>query len=253
MPYSVKSPQETADQLEKLIKSGERFAFVRFGDGEILLMDGWKGKERQHFNSPELQKEMQEAFSVADENFMMAMTGEREEDDTLIESPAYRGLFGRFDPKHNKTVDDLIEKYKKRDTYWTVNTLPYLAVYRPTRFVQLMKALKNKKVAFVGPRHLMLNSNIKKAYNVSTWISAPAKQAYYELDHIEKNVRSVDADIVLIALGCASNILQKRLWKDYKASTIDTGSISDALAGNFQKRGWMMPAIKEIQHVCKML
>ena len=67
----TKSTFDTLSFLEYKLNSNEKVFFLRFGDGEVFDMMG--KNRRNQVNSPELIKEMKEAFSIQSENYIKAL------------------------------------------------------------------------------------------------------------------------------------------------------------------------------------
>jgi len=227
---------ETLDAI--ISRIDKKFAYLRYGDGELLCMDGWPGRKDYQLNSPELQRELRESIIDDPDYLISSMAGIKNE-------PGMKpGLFARFeyDNKLQKILADITDK---REFYSPI-ALHYLLVFYPDKFKNLIDELKNKKVGFVG------NSDMKgmvKILGAKEFICVPKIQAYQKINKYYPKILEMakNVDIICLSAGIAATVIQKRLWIQSKVSTIDLGSVSDALLKkNITNKAWINIAKVEI-------
>lgn len=245
----IKKTWDTFADIKKNFEK-ERFVFIRYGDGDMLLMAGWEGKEKNQFNTPQLKKELIEGFHIPDPEYMIGIQigiG-REPDDTLRESDAYVGILGGWLAGHEKKLKKILDKYSQRNLYFTATTLQYLAVYHQSEFVKFVEEyIRPKDVLFVGGKHL---KDIGWFFGTNKFISTPSQQAYEKIDDIYNQI--TEHEITLLSAGHTSRIIAKRMWKDgFKSKIIDIGSLADGLLG-IECRSWIEAAKNQLQQCPKI-
>ena len=230
--FNVYPCERAADDLIKKLSGTKRFTFGRFGDGEIMAIDGWKGKWKNHYVKPELMREMTEAFCIKDPEYMIAIQSGYEEEKGMRE-----GVFSRF--ANDERLGEIIEEYGKRNKYYNAAALHYLNVFNHKKAKELHKAiLKKKKILIVGGKHL---KPARKMFNNADFAETPCRQSYYTLDDYYDEIvkKASKADLVLLGAGLCTNVIQKRLWLDkVDTQTIDIGSSFDAILG-YKSRTWI--------------
>lgn len=231
----VKSTQETIDILNNKIDTEKRFAYLKFGDGEIQMMEGWEGYKLNHLNSDELQAELLEAFKIEDDNYLISIGCGAKNEEGME-----KGIFARFE--NDKDLQSAIKANSDREVYLNADSLSYLALFKQKIFTPFWDKVRSKKVMVVGGKHL---KEIKSDYYVQT----PSTQAYSEIDkfypEIIKNIN--DVDIILFGVGVCSTVIQKRLWQEqHQVITLDIGSLFDGMLG-IKSRTWISKKFNELQ------
>ena len=210
---------------EIIIRLGTRFAYTRFGDGELLMMEDFKGQQYTQYASPELKKEIIESFKIDDKNFLIGNIA-----NMPIERKAEKGLFMPF--PNNDDLFRITNKYYKDKTFYNPIAFHYIYVFEEMFYNYILECMSKYKVAFVGGGHL---TPIKQRLGISDFVVTPSEQCYSTIEEWYPKVEKVAKrnDIVLLALASVSNVVQKRLWKSgIKVGTIDFGSVANAMVNN---------------------
>lgn len=235
--YEHKTTFETIEVIFDNL--GEKFAYTRFGDGELLMMEDFDGREITQYNSPEFKRELKEAFTINNDKYLIACSAGMEN-----EKGMKKGLFARFD--NDDELQDIVKKYYyyKKDFYNPI-ALDYLLVFYQNILKQLFNKLSEYKLAFVGGKHLF---EIDNYLPIKEYIEIPSKQAYDTIDKWYSKIKKISkkVDIILISAGPTAQIIQKRLWREENVATIDIGSLSEALTGENVTHTWIKMAEDEI-------
>lgn len=235
--------KETLDTILHLIKTQQKGMYLRFGDGDVNLATG-KGDMLQKSN-PRLQQEMREALSINGPGVLKSL---------CLQCAKFGGyeegmIAGKFLSNY-QISHDMLRKVKPlwgadiTDIY-AVTALHYLATdhtQEAIRFLQLLK--RSNCTVFVGNRNIPHAIRESLFGSQCAFVSAPPEQSYNQIDRIERLVLhklsdSSEYQVVIVAMGCAGRVLQKRLWQ--KADNLfifDFGSLMDALCG-WDTRAWM--------------
>lgn len=229
----IKSTFETLSYLESRLKSNRKVFFLRFGDGEVFDMMG--KSRRNQINSPELIKEMKEAFSIQDENYIKALAV-----NMPYEKGMSKGVFANFsfNSELEKVILDFFNDISL--SFFNPITFHYLSVFRSKLIFDFFnKYIRPKKKMFIGST----DQNIaEKLYGkINHYIRVPSKSAYSNINkwwpEIENNCS--DVEIVIVSAGAASKVIAKRLWdKNLDIQLFDFGSIIDAIDGKVT-RTWI--------------
>ena len=229
----TKSTVETFSYLESRLSSGEKVFFLRFGDGEVFDMMG--KSRRNQTNSPELIKEMKEAFSIQDQNYIKAIA---------INMPYEKGMSDgvfanySFNAKLEDFILDLFNDISL--SFFNPITFRYLSVFKPKLVFNFFnKYIRPKKKMFIGSTN---QDTAEKLYGkINHYINIPAKSAYSNIDEwwpeVENNCH--DIEIIIVSAGAATKVVAKRLWnKNLNVQLFDFGSIIDAIDGKVT-RTWI--------------
>ncbi len=229
----TKSTFDTLSYLESKLKSQEKVFFLRFGDGEVFDMMG--KSRRNQINSPELIKEMKEAFSIQDKNYIKALA---------INMPHEKGMSNgvfanySFNEKLESYILDLFNELQL--SFFNPITFHYLSVFRPKLVFDFFnKYVRPKKKMFIGSTN---QNTAEKLYGkIDYYIKVPPKSAYSSIDEWWPNVinNCSDVEIVIVSAGAATKVVAKRLWeKNLNIQLFDFGSIIDAVDGKVT-RTWI--------------
>lgn len=232
------SSLKTIQLIQQTILENKAGAYMRFGDGDLYLLTG-RGELMQEANS-NLAAEMREAITLTGDNIIKGF-------------PINSEIFG-FEPGMrngvHKVSDNEALRYisiinDKIDCSNLVSTvaLHYCACFHKNEFMEFLKVLKSFSPIFVG------NESIK--YEIidtlfgGDFIFAPRKNSYEEINRIEGELinslekKNNQFSIVVVAMGCAGRILQKRIIKKgYNVYLFDFGSLMDAFNGD-DTRDWI--------------
>lgn len=230
----VATVNETANKIKDRMLEEKPVCYVRYGDGDLLLMSG-EERESFHKNSPELQESLIKAFSHKEEGYLVSSVA-----GMTNEGRMRPGLFARHE--WDDKIRDVVEKYRPDEVLDNAIALSYKSVFEVNWFVDfLIKCIHGKKVLFVGGENLCNSALLKNTLNVNTFVSLPMSDAFYALnDKFEEIKRlSQEHDILICAAGMATRVLAHRLWeRKVRIDFIDIGSIADALAG-IETRTWI--------------
>ena len=222
----------------------EKFCFTRFGDGELLMMGGWEGKQLNQFTSEELKNELIESFQIDDPNYLIGdsskLTNEK-----FVEA----GLFKCF-PINDK-LTNISFKYAKTKTFYNFISLHYLFVFFPGMFKAFIKSIQRKKIGIVGSN---IPEQNREFFGAEEFVEVPDFQAYDTIDEWYPKIKKMDAELILFCAGISSNPAQKRLWDETEKSSIDIGSIVNglnlALVPGFKStisRTWIRMSLNELR------
>jgi Glycosyltransferase GT-D fold len=229
----TKSTFDTLSFLEYKLNSNEKVFFLRFGDGEVFDMMG--KSRRNQVNSPELIKEMKEAFSIQSENYIKALA---------INMPHEKGMsngvFANY--SFNAELESFILKFfnELQLSFYNPITFHYLSVFRPKLIYNFFnKYIRPKKKMFIGSTS---KETAEKLYGeIDFYINVPPKSAYSSINEWWPNVLSncSNVEIVIVSAGAATKVVAKRLWeKNLNIQLFDFGSIIDAIDGKVT-RTWI--------------
>lgn len=237
--FEVKATAETLNAVEDRLS--QKFAYTRFGDGEILMMGGWRGKDTAQYNSPDFVRELIEAFEISHPDYLVGLSA-----GMVREENMRPGLFAPFeDEKLTQIVQFFCQK--KRSFYSPV-AFHYTIVFHPDRFIQFLRRVASKRLLFVGG----LEPGIQ---GIQQHVKTPIKQAYDSINEWYPKVENAidKTDIVLLSLGPTAKVVQKRLWK-HNISTIDVGSVMAAIVGDeHDPHTWLRLAKVEIEYFRSLL
>jgi len=225
---------ETCDKLKARFSKREATCFLRFGDGDLILMNGQEN-ESLHDNSPELQKELTEAFTHNEEGYFVSSVAGQ-----INEGRMQKGLFAA--PEYSEQLLEIVNRFRPDETLDNANALGYMSVFEPDWFVDFLRAsVHGRKVLFVGGKDLCTSGLVRRVFNVQTFFPLPMSNAYYEIQNRVDEIKELTKthDMIICAAGMATRVLAKRLWtQGFRTDFIDIGSIADALAG-ITSRSWM--------------
>lgn len=254
LPDALKpaSNAKTIDDLWRRMKAREPTAFLRFGDGEVYLMDDsepelsrfQKTIRRKNNWSPPMSWEMREAWTMRDPAWMVA----------------HNGGVGIF-PPYEDDLETLLQRYPREDAYhascWflgddgpTTAESPGLC-YDPPRFGRFLReCVHGRDVLLITRQESCRCDLIRAALDVQDAVEFPSydkdprdpREAYPRLDEFMPEVlaKAGKAGLVCLGIGITSNILAKRLWQaGVRVDMLDIGSPLDLWYGSQPTRQWM--------------
>ena len=233
---------ETANTIRDRLLAHEPVVYTRFGDGELLLMDGHAGWEQNAAcpmkNSPGLQAELVECFKGDWPGYLIGCAAGQENEGRMR-----RGLFASFEC--NAELVKIVERLAPGRTYANFIALAYQSVFNTDWFIDFLnRCIRPRRVAMLCNETVAASKLVQRLFNVRHFIVIPAAEAYKSIAAIEaETLKAVeDNDVILSAAGPISNVLAVRLCKQGFTAKgkafIDIGSIGDALAGS-SSRGWI--------------
>lgn len=229
----------TCAMIEAKLKDNEPFHYVRFGDGDFVLIAGQAG-ELFHKNSPELQAELREAFLISEEGYEVASVA-----GMVNEKHMRKGLFGRFD--YDEALQGVVNSMRPGESFWNPIALSYKFTFEPEWFIRFAReCVQPKKTLFIGNATACNSDLVQAMFKFDEKIELPARDSYYGLtdDIVSKIVEaSRRVDLIVCAAGMATRVISKRLWlaQERHASFLDIGSLIDCLTGE-GSRTWIRMA-----------
>lgn len=214
----IHSTTHTADTILHKLKNNERCYYVRFGDGDLLLMDGQDRHSEQRW-SAELQQDLIDAFRVDHPDYMVASVAGAENEPGM--KP---GLFGRW---HNDgELQRIQNEHGGGRDHWNAVALHYKYVFDREWMDNLIELFSQKRAVYFG----------------GLWGNIPCKNGYEEYRKKDPSwwlYRCKTAEIIVMAAGPTTKIIAKHLWDiEWKGSVIDIGSLADAMM-NRNTRRWI--------------
>ena len=228
---TTKSTGETYQTLCHLMDTGKKVYYARFGDGDILIMQG-KSQQNHDFH-PKLQEEMMESFELEDPLYLKGLTL-----NYPLENGMDRGFFGLY---HNNDAmhDFLVGKFGiNRDVVYESQWFTqYYSLYKSDNSEEKRKEIIKTDVMMVPQEDIE-----KLVGKVDYYVRTPHKNSYWEIDDWwPKVLENIDkVELVLPASGMSTRVINKRLWKLGKeVHCIDLGSIVDAAGKPRRTRRWL--------------
>ena len=233
----------TLEKIKQIILSQEKGAYMRFGDGDVVLAYG--EHDMMQAANKHLQYEMRDAFSLNNKNILKTLPIHNKELGT------YEA--GMFPGNHEANLEQCINFLKRVKPLWNAEitdvysmvALHYLATVDSDFCIDFLKFIKNQNcVLFVG------NENMPDTIRLLLWgptckhIKTPSKNAFSAIDRIEQECcENIGNDgkykVIIIAMGCSGRVLTKRLWSRLdNVFFFDFGSLLDALCG-WNTRAWI--------------
>ena len=220
MNHKVLSHKESFRIVFGKLKKRAPFWFVRFGDGDHVLMYKKSigkivGGGNQFFVTEKLQEEIIECYNIENENFLVG---------TMLNDFLPHQMM-----KHERKIDhSLLPDLVERKEMLAMSCLFEMFLHDTKRFNGFLTELKRTSTMFVcGYNH----KNISKVYGKGAYVKVPIKNCYATIDQwypeILANIDKVDK--VILSAGFAGKVVAKRLFKaGIKKMVIDVGSLSDA-------------------------
>ena len=232
--YRFVGHYQTLDTVEEYIKSNLPGGYLRFGDGDIYLLNG--NDDSFQMGGLQISLEIEEAFKF--------------QSNTVLKSiPAHSKLFGYNTKSQDKlSLSNLdsamyyyrVKRYFKDEKIYSAVALHYMYLYDWERCISFLKLIKSKNPIFIGSS--AVNKIVIKTLFGTRNVFSPIKNAYDQIDRLERETLELinkPYEIIVIATGCSGRILQKRLLsKNLNIFIYDFGSLIDALSG-ISSRSWM--------------
>ncbi len=221
MNHKVSSHKDSFEIIFTKLKEGEPFSFVRFGDGDHIIMYKSSigqivGGGNKFLVTEELQKELIECYNIQDENFIVG---------TMLNDFLPHQM-GKTEGKINHLkLPNLIE----RKEMLAMSCLFEMFLNDINRFIEFSQELRKTSTMFVCNYN---HENISKVYgDVKIFIEIPVTNCYSNIENWYKKIlENLDkVDKVILSAGFAGRVVAKRLWKsNIKKIVLDVGSLSDA-------------------------
>lgn len=235
----IQTPRQTLQEIEHWIDQRKKGVYLRFGDGDINLLEGLDDLLQASF--PGIKKEMQEAFSLGGEGVFKCLP---------IHSDKYGAQkemdFGlhKSDEKFATRLLLRVFKYFIGQKIYSPVALSHVISFEREYAVHFLRFLKSFPVIFVG------NENVPpeilgKLFGAPVHIKTPAKDAFSQIKRTEEEIEvAIESNkgkylLVVFAMGCSGRVLAKRLFlKGHDIFIFDFGSSLDLFCG-WNTRSWM--------------
>jgi hypothetical protein len=222
----IVSAVDTMQAIVTALREKQRFAYMRFGDGDVLILNG--GSDSHQEISKALMKDHRRAFSLHGSDVMKAL-------------PLHSKKFGadkHMGPGEHMWSDDFASQmllgafeFFVGTKIWSMVAVHYSMVYRPELAKLFFAEIGAHEPIFVGGKQndaLVL----EKLLGSRAIIKTPSRDAYSEIDRIYGEVislvetRGKDFEVIVFSCGMSSRILIDRLHRLGKNLYLfDLGSI----------------------------
>jgi len=228
------SVSDTFDHLFENLKARKKTVFLRFGDGEINLINDRKHRDQN--NSKYLIKELKDTFSLKGKGVIKGLP--IHSDKFGKEAFMEEGVHWRRDKDAVSLLSGCFEYFIGSRIYSSV-PVHYLMVHERGLVLEYFKELKSHNPVFVGGEHNDATI-IEKVVGASEILKVSARHAYKDIDRIEKDLRKIidsrssDFHVVIFSCGVLAKALSKRLWLSNDLGTLylfDLGSVIDVFHG----------------------
>ena len=231
----IVSAVDTMQAIVTALREKQRFAYMRFGDGDVLILNG--GSDSHQEISKALMKDHRRAFSLHGSDVMKAL-------------PLHSKKFGadkHMGPGEHMWSDDFASKmllgafeFFIGGKIWSPVAIHYCMVYRPDFAKLFFAEIGAHEPIFVGGQH---NDSpvIEKLLGSRAIVRTPSKDAYCEIDRIYGEITSLaearnkEFDVIVFSCGMSSRILIDQIHRLGKNLYLfDLGSIVELFRGNSQ-------------------
>lgn len=243
----AKGTGESLKTLTDRLDKSDMVYYTRFGDGEIAMFNG-SGLDTRNINemeaTQEFRDELTESFLIDSEDYLRAVSVNYPRDDGMVD-----GLFAPF--PYN---EELLRAVNNVDTtelegdvriYENPVLFHYLAVFKSAVYTEFLdKYVRPKTKMFVGSQP---KEQMERMFGeIKCHVITPKQNSYSDIEDIWEsikiNVKACKIDMVILATGQTSNIIQKRMWNaGMRVHCIDVGSVVDAIVEE-NSRDWIILA-----------
>ena len=233
----IADTKESIDKLQHALDTYSKVYYVRFGDGETLLMNSdikLTCGNRQE-NSEALRTELRESININDPLYLRAASGSYPLEPGMID-----GLFAPF--KNHEYLDNILNKQidegNRPELFLSHILFHYLGVFNQ----QILRDFINN---YIRPYPKMFIGNCNKTPmehffgKIKVYVKTPTKNSYETIDSWWEEVKNTyeDVKVIILASGQSSRVIAKRLWAiDANVHCIDIGSIVDPVDSQFNTR-----------------
>ena len=213
----------------KNYKKGEKLYYVRFGDGDLIMMypesEGEVIGRANQFNTiKEIQEELYRTWNIQDDKYMVA--------GSLNLSSPFSTDHGV--EMHNK-VTQLINSGKlvERKEFYSHPTFESNFIFKPDKFIEFCNLINGYKKVWVNQ---FWHDNVETILgNIEHHIQTPSTNSYENIDEWYPELLEVidDVDVIILATGFSSRVLASRLWDlGINKIVLDIGSVVDMFIAN---------------------
>jgi hypothetical protein len=236
----IQTPLATIKHCQKLISLGQSGAYMRFGDGDVNLLE-CKNDMLQAGNK-QIAGEMQEAFSLTGEGIVKCLPLHSQKFGTM---PGMQPGIHLAQDEWAENMLSRVYKYFIGEKIYSPVALPYLAVFDSDNALGFLRFLRSQNPIFVGNENVS-PFTIEKLFGNTVHVKTPPQNSFVDIDRIEQETmqnyleRKREYDVIVVAMGCSGRILEKRLLKNQSLNVFlfDFGSLLDAFCG-WNTRAWI--------------
>ena len=213
----------------KNYKKGEKLYYVRFGDGDLIMMypesEGKViGRANQFNTTKEIQNELYRTWNIQDDKYMVAGS-------LNLSSP--------FSTDHgiemHSKVTQLINlgQIIERKEFYSHPTFESNFIFKPDKFIEFCNLINGYKKVWVNQ---FWHDNVETILgNIEHHIQTPSTNSYENIDKWYPELLEVidDVDVIILATGFSSRVLASRLWDlGINKIVLDIGSVVDMFIAN---------------------
>ncbi len=240
----IHSSAETLYKISEIISKKEKGAYLRFGDGDLLLAHGQE--DCCQATTSLLKDEMTEALALNHPNILKCLP---------LHCAELKGLEeGMFEGNHLRSLEDCLLMLNLAEPMWGAEIDE---IYSPTALAHAVTANLNLCIDFLKflkrSQCCLLVGNAEISPYIRNllfgpqcqFVATPSRNAYNEIDRIEQEClaklqQASGYKIIITSMGCSGRALQKRLWNRLDDIFLfDFGSLMDAICG-INTRHWMV-------------
>lgn len=242
--------EASLSKLQHTLDISSKAYFVRFGDGESLLMDGslQQTKGNKQKNSVALRKELNESLNINDPLYLRAASGSYP-----LEPGMIPGLFAPFE--NRAELDRILEEQLGKDVDEFLNPVlfHYLGVFAPKALRMFIdRNIRHEPKMFVGS----CSKEAMKHFfgQIDYYAETPEANSFASINSWWSEIAKQSANVhtIILATGQASRVVAKRLWNMHAdVHCIDIGSIVDPVNGKFDTRTcWKLKGEEVQRYFC---
>ena len=250
------STEETLLRVKEKISNGYGGAYLRFGDGDIVVATG--GSDKLQSASSDLASILREALCADTEAFEFGLPFHLQKWGTAEKGMSY----GEFCSPKGRTYSLLRSVFEIRSqaplkTVVSSSALSYASIHNPSLAISVLKTVKHHAKLVIANENLMhpLKDQI---FGSAHFVRVPSKNPFGEFDRIlEDSVRRLNdmqsTGVVVIAAGVTGRAIVWRLQSLYPESYFfDFGSLLDSIMGA-HSRTWSKRRNVEIEAFVRSL
>ena len=229
MNHKVLSHKDSFDIIFNKLKERKPFSFVRFGDGDHVLMykdsvGATVGGGNRFLVTEKLRSEIIECYNIEDENFLVG---------TMLNDFSEHQM-----SKTNRIIDHsrLPKKLIERKEMLAMSCLFEIFLTDINKFSEFAHEMRKTSTMFIGNYS---HKNIEKIYGKGIYIKVFPTNCYINIDNwYQKILDDIDkVDKIVLSAGFAGRVVAKRLFKaGIKKMVLDVGSLSDAFILHTDRR-----------------
>jgi hypothetical protein len=236
----ISDSYETLNKIRETIEKQLTGAYLRFGDGDVILREG--GNDSIQRGNPKIAEEMKETFSLSGDGIIKCL---HLHSDKFGCMPKMAPIVHKWDDGFAEYMLNCSIKYFENEKIYSPVALHYLGIYDKEFTIDFLRFIRRHKPILVGNQNIPPDV-VYKLFNGPAHIKTPATHSFNEIDRIEYETLQEldnhvnDFQVIVMALGCSGRILSKRILnkEKYKVFIFDFGSLLDFMCG-WNTRAWI--------------